>query len=278
MDRRLRTYRGLTALVTGASSGIGRLLALRMAERGARLALVARREAELAEVADEIRRAGGEAEPFPGDLGDRAQAEACAARALERFGVVDVLVNNAGYGRHRTFLAWELDDMERLLRVNYLGTLYLTKRLLPEMARRRRGWLVFVSSVAGRIAVPEESAYAASKFAMRGLAEALSLEVEDAGVHVLTVYPGAIRTPFFDAETLRRLPPATRKRMVDPEGLVDAILGALARGRRQLTYPRWIAASYVVQALAPEFMRRQVRRTTLGAAASRTRDGRPGEV
>jgi short-subunit dehydrogenase len=87
--------------------------------------------------------------------------------------------------------------MERMLRVNFLGTLYWTKALLPGMVARRRGWLVFMASVGGKIGVPEESAYAASKFATVGLAEALSLEVEDAGVHVLTVCPGAIRTDFF---------------------------------------------------------------------------------
>ena len=92
--------------------------------------------------------------------------------------------------------------MERMLRVNFLGTLYWTKALLPQMVERRQGWIVFVASVAGKLGVPEESAYAASKFAMVGFAEALSLEVEDAGVHVLTVCPGTVRTEFFDAEAL----------------------------------------------------------------------------
>ncbi len=264
MRHRLTSYRGLTVLVTGASSGIGRLLALRMAERGARLALVARRADELERVALTIREAGGEAEALPCDVADREQAEACAARALERFGAVDVLVNNAGYGHHRTFLEWDLADMEQLMRVNYLGALYFTKRLLPGMVERGRGWLVFVSSVAGRIASPEEAAYAASKFALLGLARALSMEVEDAGVHVLTVCPGVIRTPFFDDEALRRMPAVSRRGMAEPEGLVGAILRALAKGRREITYPRWIASGYLVQALAPGFMRRQVRRTTLG--------------
>jgi short-subunit dehydrogenase len=271
--RRITSYQGLHALVTGASSGIGRLLALRLAEQGARLALVARRAEELDRVADEIRRAGGEAVPLPCDVAVREQAEACAKQALERFGAVDLLVNNAGYGRHRGFLEWDLDDMERMLRVNFLGTLYFTKLLLPAMVERRRGWLVFMSSVAGKIAAPEESVYAASKFAMQGLAQALSIEVEDAGVHVLTVCPGAIRTPFFDAEALRRMPPVSRRGMVEPEPLVAAILRALAQGKREITHPRWIAPAYLVQALAPGFMRRQVRRTTLDALAAERASG-----
>jgi short-subunit dehydrogenase len=271
--RRLTSYRGLTALVTGASSGIGRLMALRMAERGARLVLVARRGDALEELAERIRRGHGEAVALPCDVADRGQAEACVARALDHFGGVDLLVNNAGYGAHRTFLEWDLSDMERIMRVNYLGTLYFTKLLLPQMVERGRGWIVFLASVAGRIAPPEESAYAASKFAMLGLARALSLEVEAAGVHVLTVCPGTIRTPFFDEEALRRMPPVSRRGMVGPEGLVDAILRALARGKREITYPRWIASGYVVQALAPGFMRRGIRRTTLDASPPRPEPG-----
>jgi short-subunit dehydrogenase len=120
-----------------------------------------------------------------------------------------------------------------------------------------------MASAAGKIAPADETAYAASKHAMVGLASALSLEVEDAGVHVLTVCPGAIRTPFFDDEALSRLPAVARKQMAEPEGLVDAIIDALARGRRELTYPRWIASGYVAQALAPSLTRRQVKKHTL---------------
>ncbi len=265
--RRLISYEGLRALVTGASSGIGRCLALRFAREGARVALVARRESELETVAGEIREAGGEALVLPCDVADREQVESCTASVLHAFGGVEILVNNAGYGHHRTFLEWDLADMERLMRVNYFGTLYFTKNLLPQMLERRKGWLVFVSSVAGKIASPEEAAYAASKFAMEGLASALSIEVEDAGVHVFTVRPGVIRTPFFDEEALSRMPPVSKRQFVEPERLVDAIVAALARGKRELTFPGWIASGYLVQALAPEFMRRQIRRSTIDAVA-----------
>ncbi len=272
----LKSYRGLRALITGASSGIGRALAQRFATEGARVALVARRQDELEKLEAEIREAGGEALVLPCDVADREQVEACAARALENLGGIDILVNNAGYGHHRTFLEWDLADMERLMRVNYFGTLYFTKALLPQMVERRKGWLVFVSSVAGKIASPEEAAYAASKFAMEGLASALSIEVEDAGIHVLSVRPGVIRTPFFDEEALARMPPVSKRQFVEVGRLVDAIVSALARGKRELTFPRWIASGYLVQALAPGFMRRQIRRNTIDALArERARGGEP---
>jgi len=270
----LRTCRDKTVLVTGASSGIGRLLAVRFAREGAcAVALVARREAQLAEVAREVQALGARALVLPCDVGDRAAVLATAKTALAELGAVDVLVNNAGYGHHRRFLAWDLDDMERMLRVNFLGSLYWTKALLPQMVERRQGWIVFVASVAGKLAVPEESAYAASKFAMVGFAEALSIEVEDAGVHVLTVCPGTVRTDFFDEEALARMPPISRRMMIEPEVLIDAIFQGLARGKREITVPRGIAAAYVMRAVAPGILRRSTRRATTLALGRK--DSRP---
>jgi short-subunit dehydrogenase len=264
---RLTSCKGLTALVTGASSGIGRALALRLAREGARVALVARRAPELEALAAVIRGKGGEAIPIPGDVSDRSAAERIAGEALHGLGRVDMLFNNAGYGGHHPFLEWDLDDLERMMRVNYLGSVYLTRLLLPGMVERRAGWVVFVASVAGRIGTPGESAYAATKFAVVGLAEALSIEVEDAGVHVLTVCPGVVRTPFFDLDGLARLPPVARRGIVEPDALVDAVFDALARGRHEVTFPRSLALGYVVKAVAPEFMRRQVKRVTIDALA-----------
>jgi short-subunit dehydrogenase len=264
---RLTSCKGLTALVTGASSGIGRALALRLAREGARVALVARRAPELEALAAVIRGKGGEAIPIPGDVSDRSAAERIAGEALHGLGRVDMLFNNAGYGGHHPFLEWDLDDLERMMRVNYLGSVYLTRLLLPGMVERRAGWVVFVASVAGRIGTPGESAYAATKFAVVGLAEALSIEVEDAGVHVLTVCPGVVRTPFFDPDGLARLPPVARRGIVEPDALVDAVFDALARGRHEVTFPRSLALGYVVKAVAPEFMRRQVKRVTIDALA-----------
>jgi len=262
---KLSSYRGLNAVVTGASSGIGKLIALRLGREGARVALVARRRAELEELAGQLRAAGAEPLVVQCDVAERAQVFEAAATVLDRFGSVEILVNNAGYGHHRPFLEWDLDDMEQLMQVNFFGSLYWTKALLPRMVEQRRGWLVFIASVAGKIGVPDESAYAASKFAQVGLAEALSYEVQDAGVQVLTVCPGTIRTPFFDAEALERMPPVAKRSMVEPEGLVDAIFKALGNGKYELTYPRLIAAGYVTKVLVPGFMRRSVKRTTIDA-------------
>ena len=239
---RLTSYKGKKALVTGASSGIGRLLCLRLAREGADVALVARREVELRQVAAEIEKLGRRALVVPADVGEREQVFAAAATVQRELGNIDILVNNAGYGRHRTFLEWDLDDIERMLRVNFLGTVYWTKALLPPMVERGSGWIVMIASVAGKLGVPDESVYAATKFAQVGLAETLSMEIEDAGVHVLTVCPGAVHTPFFDAEALARMPAVAKRMMIEPEVVIDAIIAALARGKHEITVPRLIRA------------------------------------
>jgi short-subunit dehydrogenase len=266
---RLDSWKDKVVLITGASSGIGRVLAMRVAKEGAQVVLVARREDRLRAIQGEVVAAGGTAEVVPCDVADREQVFACTQRVLERFGRVDVLVNNAGYGHHRAFIDWDLDDMERMLRVNFLGSLYFTKALIASMVERKSGWVVFTASVAGKIGVPEESAYVASKFAMVGFAEALTIEVEDANVHVLVVCPGAVETDFFDTEAKERLPEVAKKRMIPPDAVVDAMVHALARGKHDVTVPSGIKAAYVVRAVAPNFLRKNVKRRTIGALERR---------
>ncbi len=263
---KIESFQGTSALVTGASQGMGRLIALELARRGARVALVARQADKLEAVAAEVRGLGREAMVLACDVADRDAAFATAERARATWGAIDILVNNAGYGRHARFLDWDLDDIERMMRTNFLGSVYFTKALAPSMVERRRGWIVFIASVAGHIGVPDESAYAASKFAMVGLAEALSMELDEFGVHVLTVCPGAVDTEFFDAEMLARMPAVAKRSMIRPERVVDATFAALARGSHEITVPRGIQTGYVVRAIAPDFMRKQVKRTTLGRA------------
>jgi len=258
-------WRGRGTIVTGASSGIGEALARRLGAEGARVVLVARREAELTRVAETIRADGGEAHVLPADLAEPKVAHAAGREAEARLaGGVDLLVNNAGYGGHRPVVDWPLEDVERMTRVNYLGAVAITQAVLPGMIERGRGALVFVASVAGRVATPLEAPYAATKAAMLAFAEALSCEVEDQGVHVMTVCPGVIDTPFFTAADLERMPAVARRGMVPVDGLVDAILRGLARGRREVTHPASLAAASRIQALVPGLFRRGVKKVVLG--------------
>src|SRR5262245_46568518 len=138
----IRDLTGRVAIVTGASSGIGAGLARALAARGAKLALVARRADRLDSLAKEIEDRHGTALPLACDVEDRAAVEAAAARALEHFGRIDLLVNNAGYNNHALFKDHDVDDIARMMRVNYLGIVYWIKAVLPTMRARGEGWVI----------------------------------------------------------------------------------------------------------------------------------------
>ncbi len=187
--------RDKSVIVTGASSGIGRELAVALARRGARLALAARSAEALAEVTSECEATGGRAVAIPTDVGDEAACRRLVDETVAAFGGVDMLVNNAGISMWGRFD--ELEDLsvvERLMRVNYLGAVYCTRYALPHL-KASKGLLVAVSSLTGKFGVPTRSAYAASKHAMQGFFDSLRIELLETGVDVLVVSPGFVATP-----------------------------------------------------------------------------------
>lgn len=184
-------------LITGASSGIGAATARYFGSRGYRVVLAARRLERLEELADEINQAGGEALPVVVDVTNPEQVQALVSRTLERFKRIDVLFNNAGFGR----LNWleTLDpqiDVEALLQVNLHAVVRVTQAVLPVMIAQKNGHVINMSSVAGFIAPPTFSIYSASKFALRGFTEALRREVGFFGIRVSGIYPGPVITEF----------------------------------------------------------------------------------
>src|SRR5436853_1611885 len=258
----LTDYQGTGGIVTGASSGIGAQLARDLAARGMRVALLARRADRLAALAEDIRRGGGEAIAVACDVAERTSIEGAVAGVLERFGRVDLLVNDAGYGRHVLFKDHDAADIERMMRTNYLGMVWATKAVLPAMRARRRGWIVNISSVAGKLGQPDEAAYSASKFAVTGLSEGLSYELAPLGIHVMTVYPALVRTEMFTPAVLARMPERSIS-FLEPAVLSRAVLRALARGRHEVTVPRWVAVAYVLRVLLPRLHRRLTARIRL---------------
>jgi len=188
---------GKIVIVTGASSGIGAVSARAFAQAGAQVVLAARRVERLEAVAQAIRATGADALVVPADLGQLADIQNLVRQTLARFGRVDVLFNNAGFGR----LDWleKLDpvtDIEALVAVNVLGVVQTTRQVLPVMIEQRSGHIVNMASVAGLIGTPTYSIYAASKFAVRGFSEALRREVEPWGIRVSLICPGGVATEF----------------------------------------------------------------------------------
>jgi short-subunit dehydrogenase len=191
-------YRSKVYVITGASDGIGAELALQLAERGHRLVLAARDEARLQAVAGQCQRHGAMAIAVRADVTVEDDCRRLIDRALEAFGRIDVLVNNAGVSMHATFD--EIGDWstyERLWRVNCLGTVNCTRFAWPHLKAapgKRGGQIVGVSSLAGRTGVPGRTTYCASKFAQTGFLEALRIEAAEHGITVTVVYPGVVAT------------------------------------------------------------------------------------
>lgn len=191
-----RSYKAKSVVITGASSGIGRALALRFAGEGADLTLAARSQDALEEVAREAARLGARAVAAPTDVTDPAQVEAMIDRAEREFGAVDVLVNNAGMGTFGRVADTSLEDWNRVIDLNIRGVVHGVHAVLPRMIRRREGQIINIASLAGLVSAPYMVPYATTKFAVVGLTRGLHAEVHSQGIHVMLVNPGPVKTNF----------------------------------------------------------------------------------
>ncbi|MEJ7582951.1 MAG: SDR family oxidoreductase [Acidimicrobiales bacterium] len=190
---------GANVLLTGASSGIGAALAPLLAARGATVGLVARRADRLAEVLDQCRRHTPSSRMWVADLGDTDAAEALAGQAWAEMGHLDVVVNNAAIPKRRVVSDLTVDEVRRTMAVNFESPVRMTLAVLPLMLERDRGVVVNVSSFGGRVGIPGEAAYCASKFALCGWSESVALDLWPTGVDVRLILPGAIATEIWDA-------------------------------------------------------------------------------
>jgi short-subunit dehydrogenase len=234
----MRTFAGKTVLITGASEGIGRALALELAPEGANLVLNARNAARLEETARACVARGAQVEAAAGDVAQPEDCARCVARAVQRFGGLDILVNNAGITMWARFDAvTDFSVYERLLAVNYLGAVYMTAAALPYL-KSSRGLVVAVASIAGLTGVPERSGYAASKHALVGFFESLRIELADSGVDVTIVAPDFVvsqihrRATGADGRPLGQTP-MQEARIMSAERCAHLIAGAM-RARRRL--------------------------------------------
>jgi short-subunit dehydrogenase len=216
---------GAAVLVTGASSGIGASLAVTLAERGSRVGLVARRGDRLAEVAQRCRALGADTELWVADLDDVDGAVAVANEAWDRFGGLDVLVNNAAIPKRRHVADLTVDELDQVMRVNFTAPARMTLALLPRFLERDRGVVVNVSSLGGRLGIIHETAYCASKFALCGWSESLALDLWNTGVEVRLVIPGPIDTEIWSRPDNEA--PLYRGPFEPPESVAADIVAAI---------------------------------------------------
>jgi short-subunit dehydrogenase len=248
---------GAVALVTGASRGIGAATARALSRQGAAVGLVARDAADLDGVAAGL---AGPCAVAPADVTDRAAVTAAVERIAGELGPVGILVNNAGAGAYASILEESPERFEELMALNYLGTVHATLAVLPSMAARRRGHIVNVASVAGRLGAPFEAAYSASKFAVVGFSESLAAEMAPFGVSCSLVEPGPVATSFTDARGVpfqRRFPRPLRS-----EAVADAVVAAIEHDRFEQVRPRWLRVGVLTRAVAPGLYRRGLVKNT----------------
>ncbi|KRL99861.1 SDR family NAD(P)-dependent oxidoreductase [Liquorilactobacillus satsumensis] len=237
--KQLKDLRNRIAVVTGASSGLGEQIAYELARQGAIVVVCARRLKKLEEVSEKCQQLSGRISiPKELDVAQPKKIERLVAQVESELGPIDILVNNAGFGLMEDALSFEMEIAEKMFRVNVLGTMYLSKYVALKMARRQRGAIINVASVAGKIATPKSAVYSATKAAVLGYSNALRLELKALGISVLTVNPGPIKTNFFNladksGEYLKKV----GFLVLEPDELAQKIVSTVGTNRRELTLP-----------------------------------------
>jgi short-subunit dehydrogenase len=241
---------GAVVAITGASRGIGAAVAEAVVARRGRVGLIARSTADLEQV---LERLGGAGAVVSADVADRASTIDAIAQVEAALGPVDVLVANAGIGAYGPLADMAYEEMERVVQVNVLGTMYTIRAVLPGMMARRRGHIVTIGSIAGRIGSPFEAVYSATKFAGVGLTEAFAVEVAPFGIGVSLVNPGVVATDFGDA----RGHPYDRQRPkpITAEEVARTVVAAIERDSAERFVPKWFRPAVVVRHLVPPLFR-----------------------
>ncbi|MFB3109309.1 MAG: SDR family oxidoreductase [Candidatus Binatia bacterium] len=213
---------GKVAIVTGASRGIGKAISILLAQSGSRVVLAARSEPQLKSVSEEISGQNGEALVIPTDLTVDEEMERLVQQTLNEWGSVDVLINNAGFGKVAPVVKAKVSDWDETFRVNLRAPMFLSKLVLPTMMERGEGSIINISSVSGKSGQANGSAYSASKFGLIGFTQSLYEEVREYGIRVSAICPG-----FVDTALIPQMRRMDRSKMIRPEDIAQTVLFVL---------------------------------------------------
>ncbi|MCS7230461.1 MAG: SDR family oxidoreductase [Candidatus Kryptonium sp.] len=223
------------AIITGASTGIGKETAKIFAKAGCKVVLASRNLENLNKVADEIKSFNQNVLVVQSDVSDFGSLDNLVDQTLRNFGRIDILVNNAGYGIYGWFHQTPFEEIEKIMRVNFLGSAYLIHKIVPIMIEQGGGIVVNVSSVVGKRGVSGMGIYSASKFALTGLTEALRVEYKKLGIHFIGVHPGTTETKFFEnAKYYGTTRMQGRFMIMSAEKVAEEILKAVVKKKRDI--------------------------------------------
>jgi short-subunit dehydrogenase len=247
-------FKDRVILITGASNGIGRQLAIDLAARGAIVAGCGRSIERLRDTLKEVRRSSPSSAMIGCDVGDAEQVHGMVDKIIGDYGKIDILVNNAGIGMRRPFGETDLKTIEDITRINYLGAVYCAKAVLPSMIARRAGHIVNVSSGAGLIGTLNMAAYCASKFALNGWSESLYHELKPLGIQVSIVCPGPVATEF-SRDFRDSDPKAPPNLIVSAAAVTEAVIKIIENQRFEIVLPRWLALMSAFRRYFPNLFR-----------------------
>ena len=250
-----RDIDGTRAIVTGASSGIGREVARELARQGAKLIITARREDRLQELSRDITASGGVVQTVAGDIADPAVRTSAIELARSVYGGLDILVNNAGVGAMGLFEDADPQRVRRIMEVNFFALVEMTRLALPLLKQGNRPIIVNVSSILGRRGVPHNSEYAASKFAVHGFSESIRAELVRHGIDVLVVSPGTTETEFFDRVLEKTTAPNwPEHKAVTAAEVARQTVRAIRRGSHEIVPYRWGKVLLWLNRLSPRMV------------------------
>ncbi len=257
--------KGSTVIVTGASSGIGRETARAFARAGSNVVLASRTKKALQGLAKELTPLPGRGLVVPTDVSDREAVKAMVERAVKEFGSIEVLVNNAGLGLNAPIAEGSLENIRHVFEVNLFGAVHCIQAVVPHMKDQRRGTIVMVSSVAGRLASPYNGAYCATKAGLNALTDSLRLELQPYGITVTAAYPGYTITSF-QGNVLSEVEmpePSRLVRRAGPEAVAKSIVRAVRQGQREAYVSFSDAAAVMIKNVSPRLIDWGMRRLWL---------------
>lgn len=234
------------AIVTGASSGIGRATALALASEGACLALASRNSEALSALAGELKLQGRQVIVIPTDVTQQVQVEALIQKVIAEWGRVDIMVSNAGEYLRASIVDLDPVVLQRSLDINFFGGVYCAKAVLPHMLSQKSGHIVFVTSMDGKIGLPPDAPYVSAKFALTGFCEVLRQEVHDSGISVTNVLPGRV-----DTVMIKDLKFAWISPKISPESVAAAILSGIRKHKPIVIVPPQAKLLYYINVFAP---------------------------